>query len=76
MNAYWWSTEFQDLRRTNTRNEILIYVVSWLILSFISVSATLQIREVLRHRADDTLRRRANQIAIIAALVVIAVAEK
>jgi Na+/proline symporter len=57
--------------REKPLNEIVIYAVSWVVLLIISFAAMSQIREILRLRSENPLRRRADQIAIIAGLVLV-----
>lgn len=57
--------------KETTPREGASYVVSWLILLFISCLASYQVREIMRARSNDQPRRRANLIAIMIALVLI-----
>jgi len=55
------------------RNEVITYIVSWIVLLLLSFAASVQIREIFISRASDLKRRRANQIAIMIAMVLIIV---
>lgn len=53
------------------RNEIVTYLVSWIVLLLISFAGSHQIKEILDGCTNDRLLRRANQIAIMIALVLV-----
>lgn len=62
--------ELTEVIQKTPRNEIVIYVVSWIILIIISALSSLQIRDIIR-QSKNVLIMRANYIAVIIALVLI-----
>lgn len=56
---------------TYTLNEVLVYVITWILLAIISVAATLHVRKILIDSAANEHRRRANDIGIVIGLVLI-----
>jgi hypothetical protein len=57
--------------KNSSKDAILVYLVSWVLLLFLSVAAIFQIKEILEECGDDFHRRRANQIAIMIATVAV-----
>src|SRR4051794_20379648 len=54
-----------------TKDDIITYIVSWVLLLVLSFASSLQLKEILESRLNDRPRLRANQIAIMIALVLI-----
>jgi len=61
-----------DPKPTSTQ-EIVVYVITWLLLLAISYGAIIQIKEILGSGSENKLKRRACQIAIMVGLVLIVV---
>ena len=63
--------QFKEMSQKPQRNELIIYLVSWIILLIISFMSSLSIREILQECDQDRYRKRANYIAIMIGLVLI-----